>query len=311
VSDVSPDPSDPTASSSGAALEPALVAALLALRAYLPHLVLIGGWVPYLHQRYGGHAGWVGNLSLTSEADILVPRALPADARPPLAEALRAAGLAPEGKSNAVWVGDTIRGERIEFLAEHVGMAQDIGRPTSVRGQKGIAALALTRVGILGRHTTMIPLPVPADDVGPTLPVRIPLLGAYLIQKAATVPDRLTTANAAGRQKAAKDLLYIRDVIAAGSVVYARITAEIATMTRADRDAAALKRRAAQNLDLALQGTLRFLLPDAARMRHEREPGVSVDDAELELQGRLRDAFDLLRAKTTRTSRRPPPNTGA
>jgi hypothetical protein len=311
MSDVKPDPRDAAQPSSGTSLEPALVAALLALRPYLPHLVLIGGWVPYLHQRYGGHAGWVGSLSLTSEADILVPRTLPADARPPLAEALRAAGLAPEGKSNAVWVGDTVRGERIEFLAEHVGMAQDIGRPASVPGQKGIAALALMHIAILGRHTMMIALPVPNEKAAPTLPVRIPLLGAYVIQKAATIPDRLSTASAAGRQKASKDLLYIRDVVAGGSGVFARITAEIATMTVGDRDAAALVRRGAQNLDRVLQGTLRFLIPDAARMRHEREPGVSVDEAELELQGRLQDAMELLRAKRSRTSRRRPPDSGA
>jgi hypothetical protein len=47
-------------------LERGLRSVLWELRDYLPDLVLIGGWVPHLHRRYGGFPEWRGELSLTS-----------------------------------------------------------------------------------------------------------------------------------------------------------------------------------------------------------------------------------------------------
>ena len=44
-----------------------------ALEAYLPDMVLIGGWVPEFYRRYSG-LSWEGRLSRTSEFDLLVAR---------------------------------------------------------------------------------------------------------------------------------------------------------------------------------------------------------------------------------------------
>lgn len=47
-------------------LERGLRAVLRELRDHLPDLVLIGGWVPHLHRRYGPVPEWRGSLSLTA-----------------------------------------------------------------------------------------------------------------------------------------------------------------------------------------------------------------------------------------------------
>ncbi len=41
-----------------ATMKPALRRVLWELRDYLPDLILIGGWVPYLYRRYGGLGTW-------------------------------------------------------------------------------------------------------------------------------------------------------------------------------------------------------------------------------------------------------------
>jgi hypothetical protein len=267
-----------------APIESGLILVLSALRPYLAEIILIGGWVPYLYKRYSGIGEWTGQLSLTIEADVLLPRDLPAGERPTLADALRAAGLYPEGDSEAVWAGDPLRGERVEFLVPHAGTQRGIGRPTALRGQAGISALALDRLMILQKHTRTISIPTQ------TFSVRVPRLGAYLIQKAATFADRL----------AAKDVLYIRDVLAAGPTILSHIRAEIVELARADRDVVTLIRKGAQNLDGVVRGAMRSFIADAAAMRREREPAISQSAAAAEMEGRLHDALDLLRSATAR-----------
>lgn len=43
---------------------------------YTTDLVLVGGWVPYLHLRYGRGAVPSPHTSLTAEADLLIPTGL-------------------------------------------------------------------------------------------------------------------------------------------------------------------------------------------------------------------------------------------
>jgi hypothetical protein len=112
-----------------AELEQALRSVLQELGPYLPDVVLIGGWVPYLYRHYSGFAGWMGADTFTRELDVLVDRPLPQDGRPPLAELLRNSGFRPdrERDSAAVWVRNVHRGEKIEFIAPHRGTARGQG----------------------------------------------------------------------------------------------------------------------------------------------------------------------------------------
>jgi hypothetical protein len=79
-------------------LERALQRILWELRPYLADIVIIGGWAPYLHRRYGSDASiWRSGLSLTADVDVLVTHDLSVNGRMPLAEILDAAGF----KTNA------------------------------------------------------------------------------------------------------------------------------------------------------------------------------------------------------------------
>jgi hypothetical protein len=280
-------------------IESGLLVVLRALRPYLPQLVLIGGWVPYLYKRYGGIGDWTGHLSLTVEADVLIPRELPAESRPSIADALRAAGFRPEeGRFDVVWAGDPLRGERVEFLVPHSGTQRDISRATSIRGQAGVAAWALDRLTILQKNTSTMVVPTGMPEPDAQLFVRVPRLTAYLIQKAATFVNRLVVPDS-GRQKAAKDLLYIRDVLGAGDPVVAHVRAEIVELAR-DRDVLELAGKGAQNLEGVVRGAMRSLIADAAAMRQEREPATSRLAATAEMEGRLRDAIQLFQSTTAR-----------
>jgi hypothetical protein len=86
-------------------LERGLRSVLWTLRDYLPDLVLIGGWVPHLHRRYGVFPEWGGELSLTSELDVLVDRVLPRGERPSLPESPRSQVRAGTGLTRERRVG--------------------------------------------------------------------------------------------------------------------------------------------------------------------------------------------------------------
>ena len=189
-------------------LEAGLILTLSALRPYLPEILLIGGWVPYLHQRYGRFAEWTGALSLTVEADIVLPRSLHQDARPKISEALVRAGLQPDGATGGVvWNGDVARGERLEFFVQHFGTARDIGKATAITGQAGVSAVALRWLSVLERHAVTVAIPTTgvASEGATSLPVRLPVLGAYLLQKGATFTERLISGAPDARLKAAKE----------------------------------------------------------------------------------------------------------
>jgi hypothetical protein len=299
---------DPRASAQGmtgqSTPERTLVNVLLALGPYLPDLILIGGWVPYLFHRYGGFPGWIQRPSLTTEADILLPTNLDSSTRPDLASVLRDSGFSPEGggSSAAVWVRDASRGERIEFLIGHKVPARHQGRSTSVPGQRGIDAIAFGSLGILERHTAMLLLPLAnaiavtsPSLVQPTvLPVRVPCLGAFVINKAATFPLRLGTGSATTRLEAAKDILYLRDVFAAGRSVVGAVRDDLKRIVATDSLAETLVRRGASNLSGLSRGALRSLLDQVAMMRHERELAVTTAAARADAEGYLHDASAML-----------------
>ena len=78
-----------------ARLERSLFRVLGVLKPYLDDIVLIGGWVPHLYRRFGGFRDWKGEISLTSEVDILVPEAMPPSGRSTLPKTLESAAVHP------------------------------------------------------------------------------------------------------------------------------------------------------------------------------------------------------------------------
>ena len=76
-------------------LEQALWTILDTLREFLGDLILVGGWVPYLHLTYGEAVTPGARMSLTADADIVVPTTLELHERRPISEALEESGFRP------------------------------------------------------------------------------------------------------------------------------------------------------------------------------------------------------------------------
>lgn len=298
------------------ALEASLHRVLRILQPYLGELVLIGGWVPYLHRQYGNVHAWNAELSLTSELDVLVTERVSQSAgRPPLAALLAAAGLEPETphqqdkterlrpNNAAVWTGSHATGEAIEFLVAHTGRFRRTSAPVPVPGQPGIAAIMLTDLALLERHTTVVRIPLQtvasaaaerpeSDDV---IAVRIPILGAYLLNKAITFPKRIPRPGELVNSKRGKDLLYLRDLAAAGPSVIESISTDIRSMLGKDGDAVQpIVDAAASYLEAVARGAYLDDVGRAAAMLAERESVRTLPAAHSDITGHLADLLDLL-----------------
>jgi hypothetical protein len=68
-----------------------LLQALATLRPYLPHIVIVGGWVPTLYREYSG-LPWQGRLSFTEELNVVAIPPIPVDEGGSIEDVLRAAG---------------------------------------------------------------------------------------------------------------------------------------------------------------------------------------------------------------------------
>jgi hypothetical protein len=270
------------------------------LKPYLPELVVIGGWVPHLYRRYGGFTEWKSALSRTGEVDVLVTRAIDAAGRPSIPAILEAAGFRPVGDSGpaAVWAKDPARGEMIEFLVPHVGTAKQLGGVQPLPSQPGLGALSLTDLTLLQAHTTTLDVPVTVAVAPPrTLAVRVPTLGAYAVTKAATFPKRSPIAGAAGvvtsNPKRAKDVLYLRDLMAAGDEVVARIEEDAQRIRRSSKPDREYVHYAANNLSLLFGREPTADVKAVTAMLAERD-GVSVADATADVIGHLTDLREVL-----------------
>lgn len=127
---------------------------LAVLRPYREDLILIGGWVPYLYQRFGGFPGWRAEIARTVELDLIVPSSLDRAKRRPLAEILGKAGFTcTPGGSGAYWIRDGAADEIIEFFTVHRGTARQIGNPRQIPGQTDLAAISLTHLTLLTDET--------------------------------------------------------------------------------------------------------------------------------------------------------------
>lgn len=279
-------------------LDRSLQAILRALQDYLPDLVLIGGWVPELYRRYGGFPAWASKLSGTSEADVLVPASIPRGARASIPDALRAAGFEPrDPKTMApVWTRDIEKGERVEFLIPFATPAMGRGSAVPIENQPGLGALALPPdLNLLLRHTTLVTAPIGLDEKPARYAdVRLPTLGAYVVNKAVTFQERPPDARGEA-SKRSKDLIYLRDIAAAGEVVVSRVETDLDHIVRSDRSARRQIQLAKARLSAALAGD--FL--EVAEMLSVRE-GLSLRAAESDIRGYLTDLFELLSRRFAR-----------
>lgn len=248
-------------------LERALRHILWEMRAYLPDLVVIGGWVPYLYRRYGGFPSWTLELPLTTEVDILVPQPLPRCGHETIPEILLNAGFEPRGGAGhvAVWAREPEAGEMVEFLVAHTGTARQRGQVVPVTGQEGLGAIALEGLDLLRRHTTTLTVPLRrTGEATHASGVIVPRLGIYAVNKAVTFPYRSAEAVEMGNPRRTKDLLYLRDLMAAGETVATHIEDDIREIIQGDDRARRAIRTASQNLELVLAGALQAALPEVA-----------------------------------------------
>lgn len=271
-------------------LETALWTILDALRGYLDELLLIGGWVPYLHLTYGRAAEESARTSLTAEADLVVPGRLPPGDRPPVAEILTGAGYHRLPTAAAVWEKAPEQGERIEFFQPHRGPAAHLSRSRPVEEQLGLQALSLDHLWVLETFTDFVPVPAP-DDSGRPAPVRIPLLGAFVLNKSNTFSLR---GGGDGPAKSAKDILYLRDVMAAGNRARTTLAADVEAMlgsgeSKKVRDY--LRRGAFQ-----LRNVAPPLHVSSGEILSERD-GVEPAAAHADVEGYLTDLIELLEAR--------------
>lgn len=287
-------------------LEQALRGVLSELGPYLQDVVLIGGWVPYVYKHYGEFDGWAGVDTFTRELDVLVDRPLPRDGRPPLAELLRNSNFSPEkqGASPAVWVRGVHEVDKIEFLAPHQGTARALGTSVPVEDQPGLSAIPLTELELLLTHTQ--PLQLPAAGATPSVEVRVPTLGAYVVTKALTFIARGARTDEDGAPKLVKDLLYLRDLMATGDEVVARIVSDIDEIgCESCRDADRI-RTAATNLGFVIHGQMKHRLFEVARMLGERGTAGSVEQETAAAAGYLTDLHELLAEVADRYAPLPP-----
>jgi hypothetical protein len=211
-------------------------------------------------------------------------------------DVLRAAGFEPDNYQgpSAVWSKDPASGETVEFLIPHRGTARQQGRIITVPGQHDLGAISLAGLELLGRHTSVLTVPIGLlEDELVTAEVRVPRLGAYVVNKAVTFPYRSQRAGEAVNPKRAKDLLYLRDLMAAGDDVVERIEGDIREI--ANVDAAALNdiSNGRNNLNLLLSGSLSRMLPEVAQALCVRS-GLREDAAIADVIGHLTDLEEVL-----------------
>lgn len=271
--------------------EYALRRILWLLKAYLPHVIVIGGWVPHLYRYYGGFAEWRSQLSGTTEVDVLLVDTKGLAIQAPLAELLRGAGFQSANESRgAVWTNDRATGEKIEFFVPHVGIAMHVGTTQRIAGQTGLSAISLTDLELLAAHVHQIRVPFFVAGMSPVdVEVRVPSLGAYLVAKSATFFRRSAALQSAPRR--GKDVVYIRDVMAAGPDVTAQVERDLAEIRALGNYAVDRLRHAASQLRLLNEATA--VLDEASRELAERD-GLTLNAARLDVRGHAQDLFELL-----------------
>jgi hypothetical protein len=139
-------------------------------------------------------------------------------------------------------------------------------------------------------------VPVATDRDGRVLEPWVPTLGAYTVNKASTFLARRDDPGG-GNPKRAKDLLYLRDLMAAGPEVVTRIQSDLTDMVRDRGTPRRVKdgvEYARNTLKLALTDDTGRILHEVAGMLVEREPGLRREAALADVRGHLADLVEVL-----------------
>jgi hypothetical protein len=177
-----------------------------ALAPYADDIVFVGGWVHRLYLAEADEPGGVG----TEDIDIALPRHLPAATRPTLIELAERAGFTRDPISSmpgvAQWLTyENAKGETvpIDFLTE--GKPRE---PVEIEGQGGLLAQGYPGQRLLLAHTRYLRL---GREFHPSVrrarTIRVPTLGAYIVQKGVSAGTRNHPL------KRAKDIVYILEIL--------------------------------------------------------------------------------------------------
>jgi hypothetical protein len=187
------------------------------LKPYLSDVVVVGGWVPFLYRKYGNVPARHPSLR-TMDIDMAVPKTLNKGDRPTIDELLLKAGYKASlyGSARAVVKYELqAEGIEIEFLTPEIGKP---GNPI-ISVQQGLNAQALRYLQILIENTIIITIRYDLDGIKTGVDLRIPSLGTFVYQKGLTLRLR--------KEKVAKDLYYIFDIIDSSSEIRNSILSEI------------------------------------------------------------------------------------
>jgi len=269
-----------------------LAPVLAGLRDHLDRLVVIGGWVPELHRRFGQLGDWAVRPLHTTELDVLASMPEETDpAAPLLSAALAAAGFTPvtTGGPSAVWERDAETGERIEFFVEHRGAWGGVSQVVAVEPAGHVGGLTLEGVGVLRDHSVVLPVPLGRAAGGEEVAlVRVPELGAFALHKGATFLRRRD------RAKRIKDLHYIVDIMQSGDGVAALVQRQVLSYCAHGGAVTALARTARNHVGLAVGegsgGELMVGLGEALALRH----GLSPAEGRARAMGYLTDFAELI-----------------
>lgn len=257
------------------------------LRDFLSDLVVIGGWVPQIHRQLGAVRNWRSDPVRTLELDVLVPE--PLEGAESVVDALAQAGFRPTGEAKppATWEREGAGGERIEFFVPHTGTGRAIGATRGADKAGQLGAVSLPGLARLAECTVTVQMPLgKVSSRTLTTTVRVPDLGAFLVQKGAIFPRRPDPA------RKAKDVLYIVEVMAAGEHVEAYVETRILSLQKA---LAPDLHTATNNLGLLLTtgSPLSRLLDPVAEAVGEIE-GSSIEAARGKTIGHLTDFHEMI-----------------
>lgn len=182
---------------------PSLLNAIKVLAPYLGEIVIVGGWVPFLYNRYG-QVPSPHPLLRTMDIDVVVPRHVEAHGRPTIDELLSRAGYQASISGLDVSV---VKYELASPVTEIEFLTPEVGRPGKavLAVQRGLTAQALRYVQILLENTKRIKINDTIHGANIGLVVTVPSPGAFIYQKGLT----LSPSSRRPAAKIDKDLYYI------------------------------------------------------------------------------------------------------
>jgi hypothetical protein len=187
----------------------------------------------------------------------------------------------------AVWLSEKDEANKIEFLT---GLDTPVMRQASrmpVDDQPGIGALALpSDMNLLERHSRFLNVSWLEDEEERRVAVKVPELAAFVINKTLTSQRRPSSAGA--EDKGAKDLLYIRDLFAAGREVALEIARGLHAIVADD----SCRRQVAKTAQILSMSGISGVVA-AAAMLAERDR-VPIADARADIRGHLQDLSDMI-----------------